>query len=166
MNNSQKAKKEVTSAKSKWHKKPWFAAAVIVAILLGLYGFAELAYQGDISAMRNGIGKAKVEVATPKGGTEKSTPTVTHGAHVIDRIGCVDTNCPQVEATWQVPLATDEVAQFKADVATAIKNKESSDIFFDRTKWQVNVFTSAATDIQDTAPSGKGWQIVHIFVTE
>lgn len=164
MKTSLKSQKEVTPAK--WDRKPWLVGAVIVAILVGLYGFAEINYQGEIGAMRNGLDKAKTDVAMSKGGNVRSAAMVTHGAHFFDKIGCIDTNCPQVETTWQVPLATGEVAQFKADAVAAVKTKQSNDAFFDRSKWQVNVFTSAATDVQSAAPSGKAWQIVHIFVTE
>jgi hypothetical protein len=149
---------------TKWYRKSWFVAAAIIIILIGLYGFAETTYQDEVGAMRAGLDKAKTAVVVPKGGSVKSAATVTHGAHFFDKIGCI--NCPQVETTWQMPLAASETAQFKTDVMAAVKGKHPGDMFFDRSKWQVNVSTSAANDVQGAAPAGKEWRIVHVFVTE
>ena len=146
--------------------KKAIVVAVIVCVLIGLYGLAEAMYQGEVGAMRNGLDKAKTDVVVPKGGSVKSSATVTHGAHLFDKIGCIDTNCPQVEATWQVPFAASEIAPFKTSIVAAIKSRQANDMFFDRSKWQVNVSTSAANDVQNAAPAGKEWQIVHVFVTE
>jgi hypothetical protein len=150
-------------AKQPSRKKLTIAAGAIVALAFVLYGVSELNYQHEVSAMKSGIEKAKSSVT---GAVQQSPPTLTHGAHFIDKFACADVNCPQVEGTWLVPLASDDVGQFVASVKSKITEKDSGDLFFNRSKWDVQIFPSATDNSPSQAPAGKTWMNVHIFVTE
>lgn len=159
---------EEANTRPDWRKRKGLIARITTAVVavLALYGLPELNYQHDISAMKDGIEKARTDVATPAGAVEQSPPALTQGAHFFDKIACVDVNCPQVESTWLVPLASDTIAQFKSSVTQKIKAKAAGDLFVDRNKWEVDLFDSPSSKAPYPAPDGKKWLAVHIFVHE
>lgn len=148
-------------------KHPKLAVLIgVLLVVLGIatfYTFLEATYQNNIADMKNVISNAEQEILLPNGGREHWPATVTHGANLLESF-CVDTNCPQVEAYWYVPLPVNGYNDFENKVTNYVRNKS----VFRQHNWDIQVYHAevSSSDIGNLpkSPAGTTWQGVHVFL--
>jgi|GEM_PF-4741212 len=144
----------------------YFAVIGVVLIIVALISYWMLAtnYRNNISDMKNVLSRASQKVLLPEGGQEHWKATVTHGPSFLESF-CVDTNCPQVEAYWYVPLSGSGYGDFEGKIMSYIKNDSD---FSKHGDWHIQIFSAevSKSDIDKLPKSAdnKTWQGVHLFL--
>src|SRR6266496_2014592 len=137
---------------------------ILVAITLSLYWVLGIMYQNNVSDMKNVFSQASQKILLPEGGREHWPATVTHGPSLLESF-CVDTNCPQVEAYWYVPLTKSGYNDFEAKLVGYIKNDTA---FSKHSDWHVQIYPAEVSkaDINElpVTTEGRTWQGVHLFL--
>jgi hypothetical protein len=140
-----------------------FGGSLIAIILIAYWALAAM-YQNNISDMKKVFSDANQQILLPEGGREHWSTTVTHGASLLESF-CIDSNCPQVEAYWYVPLTTSGYIDFENKIINYIKNEP---VFRKHQDWKVQVYPAevSSLDINKLPKSvdNKTWQGVHIFL--
>lgn len=121
--------------------------------------YASFSYQQNVKAMINAVESAKNALDSTQV-IEVTPARATHGETLITGLICVDTNCPQVEANWNVLIDKGGFKEFEDMIIQKIHSSSAAN------NWHVSLYDSDVeqNEYPSLSSAGKIWIRAHIFV--